>query len=115
MSLLPIRDKVSEEKFVRSLAQNPQLETIVELVNQALEAKRIQLAAHLVALLPSSVEDNPALLRAQKAASFVLVHPQEAQFVQFSDAWTAYNGRKRVKAIKQRMRPKSPFTRRRLR
>ena len=79
MSLLPIRDKLSEEKFVRSLAQNPQLETIAELVNQALEAKRIQLAAQLVALLPSSVEENPALLRARKAASFALIQPQEVR------------------------------------
>ena len=113
MSLLPTRDKISEKKFVQSLAQNPQRETIIELVSQALDAKRIQLAAQLVELLPSSSEDTEELLRARQAASFVLLHPQQDLSLQFSDAWSAYNNRKRVKAIKQRMRPKSPFHRRR--
>ena len=42
MSLLPTRDKISEIKFVQSLTQNPQRETIIELISQALDAKRIQ-------------------------------------------------------------------------
>ena len=113
MSLLPTRDNLAESKFVQSLAQNPQRETIVELVSQALEAKRIQLAARLVTLIPSAPEDTKELLRARQAASFVLLHPQQDLSIQFSDAWSAYNNRKRVKAIKQRMRPKSPFQRRR--
>ena len=113
MSLLPTRDKIAETNFVQSLAQNPQRETIVTLVSQAFAAKRIQLAAQLVSLIPSSPEDTEELLRARQAASFVLLHPQQDLSVQFSDAWSAYNNRKRVQAIKQRMRPKSPFHRRR--
>jgi len=113
MSLLPTRDKISEEKFIQSLAKDPQWETIVDLVSEALDNKRIQLAAKLVALLPRSDQDTPELRRARQAASFVLLNPEDDLAVQFSDAWTIYNSRKRVKAIKQRMRPKSPFNRRR--
>lgn len=112
MSLLPIRDRASEEAFLRSLQPNPQEETISTLIEQAIKHKRIQLAARLVQLLPHKEEESSTILQARKAAQFVLLQPNEDE-EELYDAWMNYTNRKRMKEKKQRMRPKSPFHRRR--
>ena len=113
MSLLPTRDRTSEEAFLRSLQPHPQEETIVTLVEQALKEKRIQLAAKLVQLIPPHEAEAPALTHARKAAQFLLLHGDETSEEQLHDSWMEYTKRKKMKVKKQRMRPKSPFHRRR--
>ena len=113
MSLLPTRDRASEEAFLRSLQPYPQESTITELVEQAIQEKRIQLAARLVELI-SPREDEPFVLkRARKAASFLLVHGENETEEELYDSWMRYTQRKKMNVKKQRMRPKSPFHRRR--
>ena len=112
MSLLPTRDRAAEEAFLRSLHPNPQEETIGTLIEQAIKHKRIQLAARLVQLLPHKEEESSTILQARKAAQFVLLQPNDDE-EELYDAWINYTNRKRMKAKKQRMRPKSPFHRRR--
>lgn len=113
MSLLPTRDRASEEAFLRSLRPYPQESTITELVEQAIHEKRIQLAARLVELI-SPREDEPFVLaHARKAASFLLVHGEDETEEELYDSWMRYTQRKKMNVKKQRMRPKSPFHRRR--
>lgn len=113
MSLLPTRDRASEEAFLRSLQPNPQESTIVELVEQAIQEKRIQLAARLVQLISPHEEEPSTLILARKAAKFLLVHDNNASEEELYDSWIRYTQRKKMKIKKQRMRPKSPFHRRR--
>ena len=113
MSLLPTRDRVSEEAFLRSLQPDPQESTITELVEQAMQERRIQLAAQLVQLLPIRDHESPTLEHARKAAQFLLIHGEEDSEEHLFDAWIEYTQRKNMKAKRQRMRPKSPFHRRR--
>ena len=77
MSLLPTRDRISEEAFLRSLQPDPQEDTITELVEQAMQEKRIQLAAQLVQLLPTRDNESSTLVHARKAAQFLLVHGED--------------------------------------
>ena len=113
MSLLPTRDRASEKAFLRSLQPNPHEQTIIELVEEALLAKRIQLAAQLAQLLPVGENESPTLIRARKAAQFLLLHGEDYSEEDLYDSWLEYTQRKKMKVKKQRMRPKSPFHRRR--
>ena len=113
MSLLPTRDHHSETLFLESIQKDPQVDTIHMLLTEALEQKRIQLAAKIFLLLPPQEQENPDFARAQQAAQFLLIEVQAEQTLIFMDAWSAYQQRKRVARIKNRMRPKSPFQRRR--
>lgn len=113
MSLLPKRDRASEEAFLRSLQPHPQENTIVELVEQAIQDRRVQLAARLVQLIPPREDEPYALAHARKAASFLLVHGDGESEEQLYDSWVRYTQRKKMNVKKQRMRPKSPFHRRR--
>jgi hypothetical protein len=112
MSLLPTRDRESEEKFLRSLMPHPQENTIIELIEQAIQERRIQLAAQLVRLLPPQEEESDVITQARKAARFILLHHDD-QEEDLYDTWMNYTQRKKRKTKKQRMRPKSPFHRRR--
>jgi hypothetical protein len=113
MSLLPTRDRESENRFLRSISQNPQEETITELIIEALEERRIQLAAQLVQLIPKGEAESPQLQRARHAAGFILVNDNNERNIEFFDICSAYTNKKRVQSIKNRMRPKSQFNRRR--
>ena len=113
MSLLPTRDREAEQKFLDSIQQNPQISTVQLLLTQALEAKRVQLAAKLFLLLPQDEQDAHAYVKAKQAAKLLLIEVKAEQILIFSDAWSIYQRRKHVSRIKNRMRPKSPFTRRR--
>ena len=113
MSLLPTRDRPSEEAFLRSLQPYPQENTILVLVEEAIQEKRIQLAARLVKLIPPREDEPFVLAHARKAASFLLLHGEEETEEELYDSWMRYTQRKKMKVKKQRMRPKSPFHRRR--
>ena len=93
-SLLPTRDRASEETFLRSLLPYPQESTITELVEQAMQAKRIQLAARLVQLIPAHEHESPTLVHARKAAQFLLVHGEEESQEDLFDAWIEYTRKK---------------------
>ena len=113
MSLLPTRDRESENAFLRSLQPYPIEETILELVEEAIKDRRIQLAAKLVQLIPYQENESAIFTRARKAANFLLLHPEHSNEEELYDSWMEYKQRKHRKAKKQRMRPKSPFNRRR--
>ena len=112
-SLLPTRDRASEEAFLRSLQPDPQESTIIELVEQAMQERRIQLAAQLVQLIPEHEQESSTLVHARRAAQFLLVHGEDDTQEDLFDAWMEYTQRKRMNVKRQRMRPKSPFHRRR--
>ena len=113
MSQLPSRDQYEEQCFVEEQRANSNDEQLSLYVTQAIEAGRIQLAARLVQLISNPDNTDEQLLKAMKAAQFLLLKPQPNLHRDFLDAWVLYQDRKRVKRIKNRMRPKSPFTRRR--
>ena len=113
MSLLPTRDHLSEKNFLESIQKDPQIDTLYMLLTEALEQKRIQLAAKIFLLLPLDEQEQSHFGRAKQAAQLLLIEAKPEQVLIFSDAWSAYQQRKRVAQIKNRMRPKSPFQRRR--
>ena len=113
MSLLPTRDHEAEQQFLDSLQHNPQTETLTLLLTQALESKRIQLAAKIFLLLPQDEQEAPEYIKAKQAAKLLLIELKPEQVLVFADAWSQYQRRKHVSRIKNRMRPKSPFKRRR--
>ena len=113
MSLLPTRDRASEKAFLRSLKPHPQESTIVELVEQAMLEKRVQLAAQFVQLIPPRDDEPATLLQARKAAQFLLLHGDNCSEERLYDSWVKYTQRKKMKVKKQGMRPKSPYHRRR--
>ena len=113
MSLLPTRDRASEEAFLRSLQPHPQENTIIELVEQAIQEKRVQLAARLVQLISPRENESPTLTHARKAARFLLLCDSDESEEELYDSWIRYTQRKKMNVKKQRMRPKSPFHRRR--
>ena len=113
MSLLPTRDHQSEKQFLESIQKDPHVDTIHMLLTEALEQKRIQLAAKIFLLLPTEEQENPDFVRAKQAAQLLLIEVRSEQTIVFMDAWSAYQQRKRIARIKNRMRPKSPLNRRR--
>ena len=113
MSLLPTRDHEAEKNFLESIQRNPQPDTIHLLLTQALESKRVQLAAKLFLMLPHEEQEAPEYLKAKQAAKLLLIELKPEQILIFSDAWSLYQRRKHVSRVKKRMRPKSPFNRRR--
>ena len=113
MSSLPSRDKLEEQKFIEQQRSKPNQEDLIQLVSEALAQGRIQLAARLVQLIPNPDQNDPKLAKAMHAAQFWLIEKTQNFHRDFVDAWHVYQDRKRIKRIKNRMRPKSPFTRRR--
>ena len=113
MSLLPTRDHQSEKIFLESIQKDPNVDTVHMLLTEALEQKRIQLAAKIFLLLPAEEQENPHFGRAKQAAQLLLIEVQPEHALIFMDAWSTYQQRKRIARIKNRMRPKSPFQRRR--
>lgn len=114
MSLLPTRDRFAEERFIATLSPHPQTETIMELVQEAMTTKRIQLAAKLISLIPEQDEETELFTKARKASQFMLMDKEEEIF--FDDLcteWLQYTARKKRIAVQQRNRPQSPFHRRR--
>ena len=113
MSTLPSRDKNEEQSFIERQRSQANSEELSLLVTEAINQGRIQLAARLVQLIPSPNTEDPNLSKAMQAAQFWLVEKTAPAHRDFLDAWHLYQDRKRIKRIKNRMRPKSPFNRRR--
>lgn len=113
MSNLPSRDKHEEDVFVEQKREHPVSEELTLLVGEAIAQGRIQLAARLVQLIPNPDTEDTNLSKAIQAAKFCLLENTKQVHHDFLDAWQLYQNRKRVKRIKDRMRPKSPFNRRR--
>ena len=90
MSLLPTRDHESEKKFLESLQKDPLPSTVHTLLTEAIDQKRIQLAAKLFLLLPPEEQNNSNLAKAKQAAQFLLIEVQPEQVLIFSDAWSQY-------------------------
>ena len=66
MSLLPTRDHEAEKKFLESIQLDPQPDTIHIHLTQALESKRVQLAAKLFLLLPTEEQEAPEYIKAKR-------------------------------------------------
>jgi hypothetical protein len=82
---LPPRGAAEEDAFVWHLLDGAPPEVVADLVGQALEAHRPQLAARLVGLLGDDLQD-PDLERARAAARFV-VQGAEADPSELELAW----------------------------
>ena len=113
MSLLPIRDLLAEEKFLNSLLPHPQPTTIMELVQEAMNQKRIQLAAKLISLIPEQDEERALFTKARRASQLLLVQEEEILYEELYSEWLQYTNRKKRLARQQRNRPQSPYHRRR--
>ena len=113
MSSLPSRDKYEEQTFIEQKRNDPDPGEITLLVSEAITQGRVQLAARLVQLIPNPDTKDTNLSKAIQAAKFCLLENTKQVHHNFLDAWQLYQDRKRVTRIKNRMRPKSPFNRRR--
>ena len=113
MPTLPSRDKIEEQSFIENQRSKPDPENLRLLISEAVQQGRIQLAAQLIRLIPNPNLEDPNLSKAMRAAQFCLIERAEPFFQDFIDAWQLYQNGKRVKRVKARMRPKSPFNRRR--
>jgi hypothetical protein len=82
---LPPRGVAEEDAFVWGLLDAAPPEAVADLVGEALEAGRPQLAARLVGLLPDDLQD-PDLDRARAAARFV-VQSADADSSELDSAW----------------------------
>lgn len=105
---LPARTRPAEDAFVEAWLAEDDPDLIAEVVEVAVQARRMQLAARLVGLLGDKayVEPGSDLERAQKAAALLLMSketPEERSWSVFEDAWSSVR-RRRMKRIKARMR-----------
>lgn len=103
---LPPRTRTDEDAWVAGWAASDDLDGLVEAVATAIEARRPQLAARLVGLVPKGAElDDPAPVEsARRAAQMLLIDPSgEAAWCELEDAWTALR-RERMRRIKRRQR-----------
>ena len=105
---LPPRTRAAEDAFVAEWLSVDDPDAIAEMVEVAMQARRVQLAARLVGLLGDKayVEPGSDLERAQKAAAWFVMHkptPEESSWSAFEDAWSAVRSR-RMERIKARMR-----------
>ncbi len=105
---LPARTRDAEDAFVAAWISVDDPDAIAEMVEIAMDARRVQLAARLVGLLGDKafVEPGSDLERAQKAAALFVMNaatPEEQSWSEFEDAWAAVR-RRRMKRIKARMR-----------
>ena len=104
--MLPGPDRTSETAFIQEWMDSDDVDGLIEVISEAIAAKRPQLAARLVGLLDDAVEVEPgsALERAQNAARFFLLKPQAAPNLDAFEAAWAEARRKRIRKIKTRMR-----------
>lgn len=102
---LPGRGREAEDAFVAAAAAADP-EQLLAWVGEALDARRPQLAARLVGLIPDEVEAGPELDAARRAARFVLVGAAgdaERGFTELERTWSIVR-RRRMRRIKERMR-----------
>lgn len=112
--MLPSRSPQDEAAFVAELASAPSSQ-VIELITEAMNARRIQLAAKMVALLDQDEQipaDTP-LGRAKKAISFTMLRPSLNQWSEADEAWEFFIRSRRKHRIKTRMRPDKKPQRRR--
>lgn len=74
--MLPPSTSVEEDAFVAGLL-TADAERLADAVREAVEARRLGLAARLVGLLDAELDDDPVIARARRAAALV-VHGQLA-------------------------------------
>ncbi len=105
--MLPERDHAAEDAFVRAFVAQGDAADLLEVIEEAMSARRPRLAARLVGLLPDEVDDPEGLVdAARRAARFLLLDGQDAPDRAWSaleDAWAALR-RQRMHRIKHRMR-----------
>lgn len=106
---LPERTEAEEEAFVAEWAASDDTELLLEVITEAMEARRPKLAARLVNLLDDHVEIEPgsAIERAQMAARLYLTHetPEDRSWSELEDAWTeARRSRMQRLNLRQRQR-----------
>ncbi len=105
---LPERGRAAEDTFVAALADSGDVEALIDRIGEALEARRPQLAARLVGLLPEDLDPEPGspLEAARRAARFLLLDPGAERargWSELEDAWAELR-QKRMSRIKRRMR-----------
>jgi len=105
---LPARTRDAEDAFLSAWLAVDDPDAIAEMVEIAMDARRVKLAARLVGLLgdKATIEPGSDLDRAQKAAALFVMNkpsPAEQSWADFEDAWAAVR-RRRMRRIKERMR-----------
>lgn len=105
---LPARTREAEDAFVEAWLEVDDPDLIAEVVEAAVQARRMMLAARLVGLLGDKawVEPGSDLERATRAASMFLLAreaPEDRSWSEFEDAWARARQR-RMTRIKARMR-----------
>lgn len=77
-----------EDAFVAQWRDGSDVDALIEVVGEAVDARRLMLAARLAGLLPDDVDD-PAVERARRAAKLVLVpglDPHDVSWSAFEEA-----------------------------
>jgi hypothetical protein len=104
---LPGRGRTEEDTFVARWSEVSDPEALLELIEEAMGARRPQLAARLVGLLPDEADaGDHEVVAARRAARLLLLDPHETPERAWSaleDAWEALRKR-RMRRIKERMR-----------
>ncbi len=105
---LPARDDAAEDAFVAAWLERDDPDGLVEVVIEAIEARRPRLAGRLFQLLDDDLDPEPGspLERAAQAARLWLigkVRPEDRSWSALEDAWRAVR-RARIRRIKQRWR-----------
>ncbi len=105
-----------EQEFLASLRTNMDeisedyLETLIQ---KALDRRRPALAGEIFALLPPSIEANPALEKAEQALRLMLLnvpdHPDEQYWEEVSSQWTSLRNSGPLKRLRSRHRQSSSF------
>ena len=105
---LPPRSRSEEDAFVASWAATEDIDSLVEIISEAIDDKRPLLAARLVGLLDEQVEiDDPEVERARDAARFVLHRGEDAadhMFRQLEEAWDEVRRNRRIWRVRVRQR-----------
>lgn len=103
MPTLPPKSAAAEDHFVAEMREAA-TEDLIEAVREAVRGGRPQLAGRLVGLLGEQAPDDPELQRAQRAASFLCLTPDDPVMLQVLDEALAHLQAQRVQRFKARVR-----------
>ncbi len=107
--MLPGRDPRAEDDCVARWSSDPDIDGLIDVIDEAMKARRPRLAARLVGLLDEDVdaERGSPIARARNAARMLLHHggddAPDAYFSALEEAWKDSH-RDRFERIKRRMR-----------
>jgi hypothetical protein len=102
--MLPSRNLKDEQRFILELQQLGEQDQIQNVITEAIEERRPQLAAQLFLLLKTITPLSGDLEKANKALRFGFVSGQ--QWFQIEEAWNTFSSSNRIHRMKTRHRDK---------